>query len=69
MICLEQITKRYGTGLPTLQGHSLHLHEGQFTCLQGPRGCCKTTLLNLIAGFIIPDNYLQFFVIYAFCGG
>ena len=35
---------------------SLSVHEGELVTLFGPNGCGKTTILNLLAGTIKPDN-------------
>lgn len=43
-------------GLPTLNGISLSLTEGEILCLLGPSGCGKTTLLRIIAGLEKPDQ-------------
>jgi putative ABC transport system ATP-binding protein len=37
---------------------SLNIHEGDFMALVGPSGSGKTTILNLIAGLILPSSGL-----------
>ncbi len=49
------VTKRYGD-VVALRDISLTIHEGEFFSLLGPSGCGKTTTLNLIGGFIEPDD-------------
>jgi NitT/TauT family transport system ATP-binding protein len=39
-----------------LQDINLSIPNGQFVCLLGPSGCCKSTLLNAIAGFSLPST-------------
>lgn len=34
----------------------LLVRENEFLCVMGPSGCGKTTLLNLIAGIIVPTT-------------
>jgi len=43
--------KRY-----VLKDINLEINKGEFIVLFGPNGCGKTTLLNIIAGIIQPDN-------------
>lgn len=44
-----------------LDNISLTLKKGEIVCLVGSNGCGKTTLLNLIAGFLRPTNGKIFF--------
>ena len=55
LIELEKINKNYGF-LKVLEGVSLHLFEGEIVSILGPSGCGKTTILNIIAGLILPDK-------------
>ena len=43
-------------GRPVLEDLSLTLEEGSVTCLMGRSGCGKTTVLNLMLGFLTPDQ-------------
>lgn len=43
-------------GSPVLSGVDLALPRGSLTCLIGPTGCGKTTLLRVLAGFLRPDG-------------
>ncbi|MDR7417672.1 MAG: ABC transporter ATP-binding protein [Armatimonadota bacterium] len=52
---LRDVTKRYG-GVEATVGVSLSIGEGEFFSLLGPSGCGKTTTLNLIGGFVDPDE-------------
>ena len=52
---LDGVTKRFGDAV-ALNDAWLQVQRGEFMTLLGPSGCGKTTLLNLIAGFLSPDN-------------
>jgi iron(III) transport system ATP-binding protein len=52
---LEGLTKRFGH-LVAVNDISVRFEEGVMTSLLGPSGCGKTTTLNLIAGFVEPDQ-------------
>lgn len=43
-------------GVPVLRDLSLHLAAGRTTCLLGPSGVGKTTLLRLVAGLAAPSE-------------
>ena len=52
---LDGVTKRFGD-VAALTNAWLQVYRGEFMTLLGPSGCGKTTLLNLVAGFLFPDN-------------
>ena len=43
-------------GEQVLDGLDLEIKDKEFITLLGPSGCCKTTTLRLIAGFLEPDG-------------
>lgn len=51
---LDGVTRHFGE-VTALRDASLNIRRGELMTLLGPSGCGKTTLLNLIAGFFIPD--------------
>jgi putative spermidine/putrescine transport system ATP-binding protein len=52
---LTDLVKRYGS-VHALAGVSLDMPAGEFVTLLGPSGSGKTTTLNMIAGFLQPDE-------------
>lgn len=52
---LKNVTKTFG-GLKAVDDASIVLPEGKIIGLIGPNGCGKTTLFNLVTGFIEPDR-------------
>jgi NitT/TauT family transport system ATP-binding protein len=42
--------------MPVLVDVSIDVQPGQFVSLVGPSGCGKTTLLNVIAGLLVPSS-------------
>jgi putative spermidine/putrescine transport system ATP-binding protein/spermidine/putrescine transport system ATP-binding protein len=52
---IEGVTKRFGN-VVALSDAALDVAQGEILTLLGPSGGGKTTLLNLVAGFLIPDS-------------
>ena len=52
IVQLENVTKQFSQNVaPAVENVSLTLQQGDILGLLGPSGCCKTTLLRMIAGF------------------
>lgn len=54
-IQLEHVSKAYGD-LPVLTDLSISFPYGSSTCLMGPSGHGKTTLLHILMGLVEPDS-------------
>jgi branched-chain amino acid transport system permease protein len=52
---VKGLTKRFG-GILAVDAFSMALTPGRVTTLIGPNGCGKTTVFNLISGFLSPDE-------------
>ncbi len=46
----------FGKNYPVIKGVDLNIKKGDFIFISGPSGVGKTTLLNLIAGLLTPDE-------------
>jgi NitT/TauT family transport system ATP-binding protein len=55
MLTVKDVKKRYGRHL-VIDSASLSLPAGEIVCLTGPSGIGKTTLLEIIAGLVPPDE-------------
>jgi spermidine/putrescine ABC transporter ATP-binding subunit len=52
---LVHLRKRYGT-VTAVDDISLTVEHGEIVSVLGPSGCGKTTTLNMLAGFLVPDE-------------
>jgi polar amino acid transport system ATP-binding protein len=50
VIRIEDVFRRYPTGVEALRGVSLIAHEGEVVCIIGPSGSGKSTLLRCVNG-------------------
>ncbi len=58
-IVVKDIKKSFSTAkglLDVIGGINFTVDDGEFVAIVGPSGCGKTTLLNIIAGFVRPDQ-------------
>lgn len=59
-ITMTGVSKTYravdGRAVAALQAIDMHIKPNEFVCPLGHSGCGKTTLLNIIAGFIPPSS-------------
>ncbi len=56
MILEARDIKRFYGGFCALDGVSLSIREGEFVSVIGPNGAGKTTLINVLTGFLKPDE-------------
>lgn len=54
-IQITGLTKRFENKI-VLEGFDATFPEGKATCIMGDSGCGKTTLLNILLGFLEPDE-------------
>ena len=52
---MKGVHKSFGPKL-VLDGISISIKKGSFTCICGPSGAGKTTLMNILAGYLMPDK-------------
>lgn len=55
MLRLERLVKTFG-GVTAADNISLGLESGEMLAIIGPNGCGKTTLFNLITGYLQPES-------------
>jgi osmoprotectant transport system ATP-binding protein len=55
VISLDNVSKRYGSAAPVLDGVSLDVRENEFLAIVGSSGSGKTTLLRLVNRLIDPS--------------
>ena len=56
MIELHDVEFRYDQSSFVLQLEHMRLQAKEHIALIGPSGCGKTTLLNILAGIVLPDT-------------
>ncbi|QHQ60382.1 ATP-binding cassette domain-containing protein [Anaerocolumna sedimenticola] len=54
-IYIKNLTKQY-EGTPVLNQLNLEIKEGKITCIMGPSGIGKTTLINILMGLVKADS-------------
>jgi branched-chain amino acid transport system ATP-binding protein len=55
LLAARGLRKRFGD-LAAVDGLDLHVEEGECVALIGPNGAGKTTALNLLSGYLLPDE-------------
>src|SRR5262245_52903583 len=56
LLTLDNLSKRFPSGVVGLDGIDLEVGAGELVSLLGPSGCGKTTTLRVIAGFESPTS-------------
>ena len=53
---VDMLFERDGKSVSVLEDINLEVRDGEFVCLVGPSGCDKSTLLNVVSGFLSPTS-------------
>lgn len=60
MIEVDSVSRSFvradGQRVNAVDGVSMQILEGEFVCIVGPSGCGKTTMLQMIAGLLMPSQ-------------
>jgi NitT/TauT family transport system ATP-binding protein len=60
VLSAHNVTKSFTAGrgdpVTAVQDLSFEVEEGELVCLLGASGCGKSTILNMFAGFLLPDS-------------
>ena len=59
LIAIDNVTKIYPSTAGdnvVIKNISLEIHAGEFVCVIGHSGCGKSTMLNTVSGFAVPDE-------------
>lgn len=56
MLAIRNLKKGYNTQIPIFENFNLIIEENKITCILGPSGIGKTTLLNVISGITDADS-------------
>ncbi len=56
VISVQNLNKRYASGLQALKNINLEIRRGEIFALLGPNGAGKTTLINVICGILNPSE-------------
>ena len=55
VLVIDDVTKRFGD-FAAVDHMNLTMKEGQISLLVGPNGCGKSTLVNCISGYYVPNE-------------
>nr|NIV43130.1 ATP-binding cassette domain-containing protein [Candidatus Dadabacteria bacterium]NIX14949.1 ATP-binding cassette domain-containing protein [Candidatus Dadabacteria bacterium] len=56
VISIENLNKKYASGLQALKDVNLEIYNQEIFALLGPNGAGKTTLISIICGIVNPSG-------------